>query len=215
MWPAIPKLVCRHDSSTPLRSKPPSCMQMEKVQASHQADQGIMQAAVDSLQTQCEQLHSRHRHWAWQLAALLHWKRHGALQMRKLLHSWALLTAATRSHQSTALSRGSIRSTGGVFYTGHMDNISQALGCQRAHSLARRASCTAGAEDELPGLRPVPNGCAHHDRRALGACFTGKHVYIYRTNGVYRFCNVADAVLISTANLPHSEPGSTLPSCLQ
>ena len=150
-------------------------MQMEKVQASHQADQGALQAAVDSLQAQSRQLHSRRQHWAWQLAALLHWKRQGALRLRKLLHSWVMLTAASRSHRSPALSGNSVRSTCGVCETRQMDNSSEALGYQRSHSLAKQACRTSGAEAGLPGLRPMPDGCAY-DRRVLGACFTGTNV---------------------------------------
>lgn len=148
-------------------------MQREKVQASHQADQASLQAAMDSLQVQSRQLHRRHQHWAWQLAALLHWKRQGALQLRKLLHSWATLTAASRPDRPTTLHKESIRSKSEASHTGRIVSVSEAPGYLGAQSATEEACYTAGAEDGLPGLRPVPDGWAHHDRRVLGACFTG------------------------------------------
>lgn len=186
-------------------------MQTEKVQASHQADQGSLQAAMNSLQVQSRRLHRRHQHWGWQLAALLHWKRQGALQLRKLLHSWAMLTAASRPHRPTALHKHSIRSNIGASHKGSIASISEASGCLGAQSLAEQACCTAGAEDRLPGLHPMPHGCAHRDRRMLGACFTGAHM-LAEWCCVSPFL-VADAASSSTAVLLHCEPGNILPPC--
>ena len=146
---------------------------MEDARASHQADQGQLQGAMDSLQTQSICLHRRQQHWAWQLAALLHWKLQGALQLRKILHSWATLTAASRLHQTTALHKNSTRSNGGASRTGSIAGVSEASGCRGVLSLAPKVSCTAEEEDGLPGLPPVPDGRTHHNRRVVGACFKG------------------------------------------
>lgn len=152
------------------------CMQMGRLQASHQADKGVLQAALDSLQAQSRQLHHQHKRWAWQLAALLHWKRQGARQVRKLLHSWARLTAASRSRRAaaaTASPRGMIRNSWEAARKGHKDDVSGAQICRKEHSLAEQSCCMAGADDQLEG--PMPDGWAHHDRRTPGGCFRGTY----------------------------------------
>lgn len=148
-------------------------MQMERLQASHQAEQGALQAAMDSLQAQSRQLQTRHQEWAWQLAALLHWKRQGAMQLRKLLQSWAMLTAASRSRRAaaTASHRGMIRSSCEASCKKHGDEVSGG-----AQTLAEPSYCAAGAENRLEG--PMPDGWAHHDRRMLGGCFRGTYIRV-------------------------------------
>ena len=188
---------------------------MEKAQASHQADQGALQAAMDSLQVQCRQLHSRHQHWAWQLAVLQHWKRQGALQLRKLLHGWAMLTAASRPHRSTAPHKDLIRSNSRASHMGSITGVSEAPGCREAHSPATQICCTAGAEDRMPGLLPVADGGAQHDRQVLGACFKGIHMLAEPCLVSWFLSCCLHATASSTVMLLHSEAVYTLPLCLQ
>lgn len=176
-------------------------MQMERLQASHQADQGVLQAAMDSLQAQSRQPRSQHKRCAWQLAALWHWKRQGARQLRKLLHSWAMLTAASRSRRAaaTASLRDIIRNSCKASCKGHEADVSGAQRCQKEHSLVEQSyRCTAGAEEQLEG--PMPDGWAHHDRRMLGGCFRG--TCAGRNDDLcHASCNVADAASPSTVIL--------------
>lgn len=153
-----------------------SCMQMEKVQASQHAKQGALQAAIDSLQQHSNQLISRHQQWAWKLASLLHWKRQGVQQLRRLLQSWAILTTASRSKSSPGSHNRIIRRCCEASDTQGKDGDLAEGTCQGTcvAADAQLAPCQAclATEDGMHGLRPVTD---HHDRRLLAVCFRGTH----------------------------------------
>lgn len=148
-------------------------MQMEKVQASQYTKQAALQAAIDSLQERSKLLHSRHQQWGWKLAFLMHWKRQGALQLRRVLHSWARLSAASRSHPEPASRKHFARNSCEASDT-EGDSVIEA--CPGTYLTAdqdvEEARCRArlGLEDSVDGICVVTD---HHDRRLLGVCFRG------------------------------------------
>ena len=151
----------------------------------HQVEQGALQAAMESLQAKSRQLHSQHQHWAWQVAALLHWKRQGAQQSHRLLHSWAMLAAASRSQLSPAFDRGFIRNTCADSHTRHLDDVLEVQRRSVTPILADEDTKQAGfktggsAENQMRALCSVPDGWEHHDQRMLGACFRGMYACRY------------------------------------
>ena len=153
-------------------------MQMKEVQASHLAKQGALQAAIDSLQERANLLHRRHQQWASQLACLLHWKRQGAQQLRRVLHSWARLSARSESHLSLASQKHFPRGCCGASGTEGEDDPLAVGACQGAYLAVDQGEeevpCQARLGGEA-GVHVLRLATDHHDRRLLGVCFRGTH----------------------------------------
>lgn len=176
------------------------CMQMGKVQASQHTKHGALQAAADSLQERSKLLHSQHQQWAWQLASLLHWKRQGALQLRRVLHSWARLSAASRSHLTPASRKHVARN---CREASDIEGDSVVGACPGTYLTANwdmeEARCQArlGLEAGVDGICMVTD---HYDRRLLGACFRGTHAcqLVCTSHGPWFLC-LACAALVPRA----------------
>ena len=120
-------------------------------------NQDLNSRLVD-LQATVDQMHRQHDLWAWRLAALLHWQRRGASQLRGIMQAWAAVAcAAAREHQENREQQsGSGMTTTAACY----------------HDQTYRNG--SDVAERLPEPQPhAMDGWSHHNRRLLGCCFRG------------------------------------------
>ena len=155
-------------------------MQMQNITAAHQAEREGLQAHADTLQAQIWQLQGQHQQWAWQLAALLHWKRQGARRMRQVLQSWAVITAASQSLPFSSEKPGPANAAGAferrlssAVSQDHMSHMT----CVHDRAQVKKVDCRAvgEAESQMQRPQPMPDSWEHHNKRVLGTCFRGMH----------------------------------------
>ena len=131
-------------SKSALRSCQADCSQLEETIATFKSDEQQWRNQVAAVQAHRDQMGRQHWVWGRRLAELLHWRRSGFSELRRVMQAWAVLVS---SPDHRMLQHGS-----GVV-------VADTCHLKRTQACAERVN--------------VNDGWRHHDRRLLGCCFRG------------------------------------------
>ena len=139
-----------------------SC-QTDRVQLQESAlrldtDNQVLKSRLVDIQATANQRQRQHDLWAWHLAGLLHWRRHGASQLHSIMQAWASVAyGAAHELQDDQVQhfRPGVTTADACCHNGthqHKSNGAERLSEQGSHAM---------------------DGWRYHNRRLLGCCFRG------------------------------------------
>ncbi|DBA72766.1 TPA: hypothetical protein ACH3X2_010157 [Trebouxia sp. C0005] len=129
-------------SKSALRSCQADCSQLEEAIANFRSNEQQWRSQVAAVQAEDDQMGRQHQVWGRSLAKLLHWRRSGFSELRRVMQAWAALVTSA-DHQM--LQHGSGVAVAGI--------------------------CHLNLTQEHAERLNVKDGWRHHDRRLLGCCF--------------------------------------------
>ena len=131
-------------SKSALRSCQAECSQLEETTATFRSNEQQWRSQVAAVQADRDQMGRQHRVWGRRMAELLHWRRSGFSDLRRVMQAWAALVSSP-DHQTLQ----------------HGSKVAVADTC--------KINWTRGYTEQVK----VKDGWRHHNRRLLGCCFRG------------------------------------------
>ena len=139
-----------------------SC-QTDRVQLQESAhrldtDNQVLKSRLVDLQATADQRQRQHDLWAWRLASLQHWRRHGAAKLHSIMQAWAAVACAT-AHE---LQEDQVQQFG--------SGVTTAAACGHNRTHLHRSNGAERLSEQQPHAM---DGWRYHNRRLLGCCFRG------------------------------------------
>ncbi len=131
-------------SKSAFKSCQADCSQLEETIATFKSDQQQQRNQIAAVQADRDQMGRKHQVWGRCVAELLHWRRSGFSELRRVMQAWAALVSSA-DHQML----------------------------QHGSGMAVADACRLNQTRECAEQVNVKDGWRHHDRRLLGCCFRG------------------------------------------